>query len=178
MGFRGTLVMLGLALGAGSVHASSFLNGTEVWVAHRAEYNSFEQSSTKVVGPGAEAVFRYFSVDVFDTGFKLTFRETATYHNVGGQFNGFLLQNQSNNVASFGSAVVVPGGTTLEAFDVGRIKISEDQVAVDFKGMTIAVGQVLEVQLAPVPELSTWAMFGVGLSALLAFRGRVKRLDA
>lgn len=120
-----------------------------------------------------------FNIDVTPTAIRIyNFRNYPSHPGIAdfsfAEFNGLIFWDATNSAPSFINASVDPL-TTLLGFDVSRITITENLIALNFQGLTYQSSSELLVGISVIPEPSaSAALIGV-LSLVFSLFMRRKR---
>lgn len=121
------------------------------------------------VGPGIESsgFGAVTSIDLFDGGMQLGFIGPFLLDPAP---NGLLFSDFGGTMDPIANVSINPA-TTVNGFFFG---FTEDTIEVDFGGVTVANGDiiVLDVALEVIPEPTSIALLGLGLTGLVIFRRR------
>ena len=121
------------------------------------------------VGAGIESLGfgAVTSIDLFDGGMQLGFIGPFLLDPAP---NGLLFSDFGDTMDPIANVSVNPA-TTVGGFFFG---FTEDTIEVDFGGVTVANGDiiVLDVALEVIPEPTSIALLGLGLTGLVIFRRR------
>jgi len=131
-----------------------------------------------VVGPGFEllpdlSIGADAALDVSDTQITLVFAASFAGGGSVGVFDR--ISDVFGQVRPFTSFTVNPS-TTVVGFDQSRLSFDENNLFIDYTGLSYTTGQklVFDVAAVPVPEPETYALMLAGLAAVGAVARRRK----
>jgi len=124
-----------------------------------------------IVGAGQDATISLenvttFNVDFSDTALDLVFDTTLmnpdpTFTNAS--FNGLIFTSSNFNLID---SITIGATTNLAGFDLSRVSIVDDELRLNFAGLTYNTDTVIGLNFTPVPEPGTWAMMLLGFGAV------------
>ena len=124
---------------------------------------------TFIVGAGQDATVSLenvttFNVDFSDTALDLVFDTTLmdpTFTNAS--FNGLVFTSSNFDLIN---SISIGASTNLAGFDLSRVSIVDDELRLNFAGLTYNTDTVIGLNFTPVPEPGTWAMMLLGFGAV------------
>lgn len=125
-------------------------------------------NTERVVGPGTEYVASYgWTVDASDTQLRVTFTKNQLWTTPEGTtpFNGMRITDGAHVVDAF-KAVTMDAASTLPGFDASSIHFSDDQILVNFIGLTSQIGDTVVLTVSSVPEPAQAWLLLAGLAGL------------
>ena len=152
-------------------HAASFL-GSTVDVTYYLPDSSTPypgSSGDYVVGAGVEVpnLVGEVSLDISASSILVNFFREATFSNYA--FNGWVLSDQSNNLAAITGVTINPA-STLGGFNQSNVSWSADSISVNWSGLSFTSETILLLDVTfastAVPEPGTWAMMLIGFGAM------------
>ncbi len=164
------VAIAGFALGllGSPTLASAFSTGAMIQI-QSVQLDGLPQFLDEVVtvGPGIESsgFGAVTSIDLFDGGMQLGFIGPFT---LGDSPNGLLFFDFGGTMDPIDSVSINPA-TTVVGFFFG---FTEDTIEVDVGGLTVANGDTIVLDVALIPEPTSVALLGLGLTGLVIFRRR------
>jgi hypothetical protein len=129
--------------------------------------NSFDL----LVGPGVEiSGFPVgdprTNIDFSDTNIYVTYNSLGTWNVV--PFNGFHVFDAFGTIPAF-TSVTMNADTNLLGFDASRITFDDDNIWVNWQGLSFDTATVVSLDIAgnQVPEPTTIMLFGLGIPGLV-----------
>lgn len=124
-----------------------------------------------VNGTNSTTFFGLVKATPGDTSLSITFPDgAATFTSTG--FNGVHLFDGNNSIAAFTAATV--GSLNNFAFDASRISFDADNIYLNFQGLSFDNSSNLTVNIASVPEPTSWALMIGGFGMVGAAMRRRK----
>jgi hypothetical protein len=130
-----------------------------------------------LVGPGVELNYAgAVAMDISDSTISLTIVPGVTSEPGDGSANSFDGYRFTDTLGSMAAiiGVSINASTSLPGFTANRLSFGDDYIAMNFEGLSTGASTrsvVVDVQFAPVPEVSSLALFPVGLLGIgLYFR--------
>lgn len=111
-----------------------------------------------------------------DTQLVFSFSQAVNWNMPNGStpFNGVRITDGDNGVASFAAVVIAPD-TTLAGFDASHVTHSNDQILVNFAGLTSKVGDRIVLNVSAVPEPAQWTLMLAGGATMAGLSRRQRR---
>ena len=89
-------------------------------------------------------------------------------------FNGLIFTSSNFNLIN---SITIGATTNLAGFDLSRVSIVDDELRLNFAGLTYNTDTVIGLSFTPVPEPATWAMMLLGFGAVGFAMRRRKRTE-
>ncbi|MCH7615578.1 MAG: PEP-CTERM sorting domain-containing protein [Nitrospinae bacterium] len=172
----GAILGLGvMAGGVGQANATPLLNGQVIETTllfpdtSTAPFGS--QTDTVVAGVEIADAFGQgvTSIDFSDTNIKFTALNDDTL--LSATFNGFRFFDVNGTITPWAVSINL-GQTNVPGFDNTRLTFDENTIFANFESLVISTGQMVSLDLRPVPEPSTMFLMASGLAGLAAWRLR------
>ena len=172
----GAILGLGVMVGeVGQANATPLLNGQVIETTLL-----FPDTSTVFAGPQTDTVVAgveiadafgqgVTSIDFSDTNIKFTVLRDDTLPSAA--FNGFRFFDVNGTITPWAVSINL-GQTSVPGFDNTRLTFDENTIFANFESLVISTGQMVSLDLRPVPEPSTMFLLGTGLAGLAAWRLR------
>ncbi|RMH08696.1 MAG: PEP-CTERM sorting domain-containing protein [Nitrospirae bacterium] len=139
----------------------------------------YPTTSTVVLGPDVKTVVdpgieytNFLSgqtnvqIDFKDTMIKLTALDNITF--ATGGFNGLRFKDSTNSIPDWAVSVNGPN-TTVSGFG---LSYNANEIFLNVSGLSVNNGDMIALDVRPVPEPSTMLLLGTGLAGVVAWRMR------